>query len=1170
MGTWTAHFIQRILDARRRNGAGNAKTLPSVTQTGANPGTRGESKETEHGEAMHRRELGTNPTPKTLQSVGRMAAMRNQSGQHYEAVLLAQEAFLGSRKAFGEQAPHTLDALSNLGSVWKAQGEHEEAEKCFRGAFKLRHDKLGPNHPDTLTSLNNLASALDSLGRAAEAGRLYQECLERRCNTLGSSHPDTLTSAGNMALYLRTHGQPAKARELFEQVLVGRRKIFGVRHMDTIISMNNCASVAMDNAEECRRKCDPREETRQQHKAEALLKEAVVAGSNYLGTRHPVTLRAMNNLAGLHKDRGQLDKAKLMYEKAVAGLRAAQGDKHLDTLTCINNLGGVLRSLGEVDDAEECYKEASIGIVEKLGDLHPTSLSTLYNWALTLDELGDSASALPLYLHELDHGPFTGECGSKGSRGRSKRFVFGFRFIQTKKANHRAGLSSHATHAMAEAKMLTIEDLIFGPSKERKSEEKTRKRDELVISCLRSLAMDAVQQANSGHPGTPMAMAPVAYSLWARVLNYDPECPHWMNRDRFVLSMGHASMLLYGLLHVAGVKEVTQDGLLTGKMAVALEDIKSFRQFGSKCPGHPEVGETGVEMTTGPLGQGVATSVGMAIASKWLASNFNKPDLPLFGFDVFALAGDGCMQEGVSGEAASLAGHLKLNNLCWIWDNNQITIEGNTAWAISEDIATRFVAYGWNVLRVGDANDVEALTRAFLSFRREQDRPTLIVVDSHIAWGAPTMQDSFHAHGTPLGEKEVAATKHIYNWPDEKFLVPEEVVGHFRQQMLERGGAKRQHWEQMLATYRVQYPQEGALLQAMLDGQLPQDWDRFCQAFPADAKGLATRQSSSACLNSVAKGLPWLIGGSADLASSCLTTLTKEADFLPPASRWGHFGGRNLHFGIREHAMGSIMNGLALCKLRPFGSTFLVFSDYMRPPIRMAALMEVPSVFVFTHDSIGVGEDGPTHQPVEQLCSLRSIPGLFVFRPCDANECLEMWKAVVPMKDPVAVVLSRQALPTLDREKFASASGLHRGGYVLADSEGMPNLILMATGSEVHLMLQAHEVLAGRGIKVRSVSMPCMELFKTQPQDYIDSVLPRACRARVSLEAGRSDSWGALIGLDGEHVGMISFGASGPGKRVQAGWQGRVRLHRRCGGHGCRTSDAWHPPRDVLTGAVPA
>lgn len=691
---------------------------------------------------------------------------------------------------------------------------------------------------------------------------------------------------------------------------------------------------------------------------------------------------------------------------------------------------------------------------------------------------------------------------------------------------------------MTEAKSLTIEDLIFG-AKERKSEDQAARRgDELVINCLRSLAMDAVQQANSGHPGTPMAMAPVAYALWARILNYDPEAPHWMNRDRFVLSMGHASMLLYGLLHLAGVKEVSNSDEVTGQLAVSLEDIKEFRQFGSKCPGHPEFGETtGVEVTTGPLAQGVATSVGMAIASKWLAARFNKPEFKLFGFDVFALASDGDMQEGLSSEAASLAGHLKLNNLCWIWDNNQITIEGNVSWAMSEDLPTRFIAYGWNVLRVGDANDVEALTRAFLSFRREQDRPTLIVVDSHIAWGAPTKQDSFHAHGTPLGDKEVTATKHIYNWPDEKFLVPEEVKTHFRNQMSKRGGVSRKEWDKIFADYQQKHPEEGKILQDMIAGQLPKGWDAFCKAFPTDAKGVATRQSSSECLNFVGKGVPWLIGGSADLATSCLTTLKGMDDFMPPGSQWGQYAGRNLHFGIREHAMGSIMNGLALCKLRPFGSTFLVFSDYMRPPIRLSAIMETPCIFVFTHDSIGVGEDGPTHQPVEHLGSLRSIPGLAVFRPCDANECLEMWKYIMPLKDqPVAIVLSRQALPTLDRSKYASAAGVHKGGYILVDSSSngtAPEVILISTGSEVHLMIQAHETLAASGVKVRSVSMPSMETFKHQPQEYIDMVLPNACRARVSIEASRRDSWGSLLGLDGEHVGMITFGISAPIKKVQ-------------------------------------
>jgi transketolase len=687
---------------------------------------------------------------------------------------------------------------------------------------------------------------------------------------------------------------------------------------------------------------------------------------------------------------------------------------------------------------------------------------------------------------------------------------------------------------------LTIEDVIFA------NQEKHRQRldkdlihkDDSVISCIRSLAMDAVQEANSGHPGTPMAMAPVAYSLWAKILMYDPMDPRWPNRDRFVLSMGHASMLLYGLLHVAGVRE----GKDAPDLAVPLEDIKQFRQLGSKCPGHPEYGMTaGVEMTTGPLGQGVATSVGMAIASKWQKVKFNKPGFELFNYNVYALCGDGCLQEGVSAEAASLAGHLKLDNLCWIWDNNRITIEGNTAWAISEDIATRFIAYGWNVLRVGDANNVESLTRAFLGFQRERERPTLIVVDSHIAWGAPTKQDCFTAHGTPLGEEEVKATKRILGWPEEKFLVPADVAEHFHTQMISRGGISRMAWDNKLQEYKKLHWHDFQTLECMLKGDLPEGWDRFLKEFPASPKGMATRQSSGEVINAVAQGIPWLLGGSADLGPSCLTTLKFEgaSDFMPPGSSWGSYGGRNFHFGIREHAMGSIMNGMALCNLRPFGSTFLVFSDYMRPPIRISAIMEVPSIWIFTHDSIGVGEDGPTHQPVEQLGALRIMPGLYTFRPCDANEVLEMWRFIVTLKrDPVAVVLSRQGVPTLDRTKYRAASGISHGAYILADTgakgdrDASPDIILMASGSEVSLMLLAHEALEAEGKKVRSVSAPCLELFKHQKQEYIDSVLPPSCRARVSIEAGRRAPWDVFIGLDGEHVGMITFGVSGTNKDV--------------------------------------
>mmetsp|Transcript_103222 Transcript_103222/g.301055 ORF Transcript_103222/g.301055 Transcript_103222/m.301055 type:complete len:743 (+) Transcript_103222:75-2303(+) len=681
--------------------------------------------------------------------------------------------------------------------------------------------------------------------------------------------------------------------------------------------------------------------------------------------------------------------------------------------------------------------------------------------------------------------------------------------------------------------------MLLHSDKSRKSVDKEKLRlDEQVVNCIRCLAMDAVQNANSGHPGTPMAMAPVAYAIWSRLLRYDPEAPHWANRDRFVLSVGHASMLIYGLLHLAGVKEVDREtNRVLETPAVSLDDIKAFRQVDSKCPGHPEYAyTTGVETTTGPLGQGIANSVGMAAASKWFGATFNRPDFELFGYDVYALCGDGDLQEGVSHEAASLAAHWHLDNLCWVWDNNQITIEGNTAWAFSDDMATRFVAYGWNVIRVGDANDVQAMTRALGVFKLEKQRPTLIIVDSHIAWGAPTMQDSFTAHGTPLGDAEIAETKAVYKWPNEKFLVPEEVLKHFRGQLAERGGVERRTWEAQLAKYAEKYPKEASTLQHVLNGTLPDGWDEHCKEFKADAKGLATRQSSSECLNMVGKGVPWLMGGSADLATSCLTAFKFPGadDFMSPTSGWGHYGGRNMHFGIREHAMGSIINGLSLSGVRPFGSTFLVFSDYMKPPMRMSAIMEINPIWIFTHDSIGVGEDGPTHQPVEHLAALRSIPGLLTFRPCDANEVLEMWKYILPLKDdPVAVVLSRQAVPTLDRTKYGSATGVSRGGYIIAGGNLQPQLILMATGSEVALMLEAHAQLQAEGIKVRSVSFPCLELFQQQPQEYIESVLPSSCRARVSIEAATKDTWGTYIGIDGEHVGMITFGASGPIKQLQ-------------------------------------
>jgi transketolase len=662
--------------------------------------------------------------------------------------------------------------------------------------------------------------------------------------------------------------------------------------------------------------------------------------------------------------------------------------------------------------------------------------------------------------------------------------------------------------------------------------------DDNVVSCIRCIAMDAVQHANSGHAGTPMAMAPVAYALWARFLRYDPKDPTWPNRDRFVLSMGHASTLLYGLLHLAGVREVKDGKVCDDEFAVSLDDIKSFRQLHSKCPGHPEYGHTtGVECTTGPLGQGVATSVGMAIASKWQAAKFNRPGHEnLFNFNVYALAGDGCLMEGCSAEAASLAGHLKLDNLCWIWDNNQITIEGNTNWSTSEDIPTRFMSYGWNVLRVGDANDVKALSRAFSGFQKEKHRPTLIVVDSHIAWGAPTKQDTHEAHGGPLGVSEVAATKSVYNWPEEEqFLVPDDVKEYFQVQLAHRGGAQCKKWHEDFATYKTNYPKEASELENMLNGTLPTDWDKFCKDFPASEKGLPTRQSSSEVMNMVAQGVPWLLGGSGDLGSSCLTNLKFSGieHFMPPDSELGNYSGRIFHFGIREHAMGAAMNGMALSNLRPFGSTFLAFSDYMKPPIRMSAMMQVGSIWIFTHDSIGVGEDGPTHQPTEQLVSLRTIPGLLTFRPSDANEVLEMWKYCLPNpKQPVVFSLSRQPLPTLDRTKYGQASGLRRGAYKIVGNVLEPEVILLASGSEVALMLQAHEDLDAKGVKVWSISVPCLELFLQQSDEYQQTILPRTCRARVSIEAAARDTWSFIVGLDGEHVGMSGFGASAPIKAV--------------------------------------
>jgi len=658
--------------------------------------------------------------------------------------------------------------------------------------------------------------------------------------------------------------------------------------------------------------------------------------------------------------------------------------------------------------------------------------------------------------------------------------------------------------------------------------------DQLAINTIRTLAMNAVQQANSGHPGTAMAMAPVAYTLWQRALRFDPLDPIWPNRDRFVLSIGHVSMLLYSLLHLAGVRAVNDKYEVPGEPAVTLDDIKRFRQLDSKCPGHPEYRWTsGVETTTGPLGQGVATSVGMALAGAWMASYFNRPGFAMIDYDVYALCGDGCMMEGISGEAASLAGHLKLSNLCWIYDSNRITIEGHTSLAFSDDVATRFIGYGWNVTRVGDANDLEMLERAFTTFKQTPDRPTLIIVDSHIAYGAPHKQDTSAAHGEPLGEEEICLTKRAYGWPeDAHFLVPDGVYDHVRDGMAARGHTLREEWMARFEAYKEQYPDLADELYRMQHRALPDGWDADLPVFPPDAKGLAGREASSTVLNAVAPRVPWLIGGAADLAPSTKTRLTfaGAGDFEAD-----DHAGRNLHFGIREHAMGAVLNGLSLSKVRPYGAGFLIFSDYGRAPIRLAALMEIPVIYIFTHDSIGVGEDGPTHQPVEQLASLRAIPGLITLRPGDANEVAEAWRLIMELRhQPAVLVLSRQALPTLDRSRYAAASGLTRGAYVLADAaDGQPDVLLLATGSEVALCVTAYERLTAEGVKARVVSMPSWELFERQDQAYQDSVLPPAVTARVSVEQASTFGWGRYIGAGGRSVGMHTFGASAPLKDLQ-------------------------------------
>ena len=658
--------------------------------------------------------------------------------------------------------------------------------------------------------------------------------------------------------------------------------------------------------------------------------------------------------------------------------------------------------------------------------------------------------------------------------------------------------------------------------------------DQLSINCIRTLSIDAVQQAKSGHPGTPMALAPLVYTLWNRVMRFDPQDPIWPNRDRFVLSNGHASMLLWSVLHLTGTRAVNAEYERLGQPAVSLDDIRHFRQLGSKAPGHPEYHlVSGVEATTGPLGQGVATSVGMAIGQKWLASRYNRPGFDIFDYHVYAVCGDGCLMEGVASEAASLAGHLGLDNLCWIYDNNHITIEGDTRLAFTEDVAARFLGYGWNVQRVGDANDMDRIEHALEVFRQTKGRPTIIILDSHIGYGSPHKHDTAEAHGEPLGEEEVRLTKRSYGWPeDARFLVPAGVYEHFTAGMGARGAAARRRWTDLFEAYRAQYGALANEIELMQRRELPANWDSNLPVFPADPRGVAGRDASSKVLNVLAQNIPWFLGGSADLGPSNRTTLTYEGagDFQAESP-----GGKNLHFGIREHAMAATVNGLALSKLRAFGATFFIFSDYARPAIRLSAVMELPTIFVFTHDAMGDGEDGPTHQPVEQLASLRAIPGLITLRPGDANEVVEAYRYVMQRRhEPAVLALSRQPLPTLDRNKYAPASGLACGAYILGDAPtGEPEVILIASGSEVSLAVEAHEQLLADGIRSRVVSMPSWDIFEHQTQEYRDSVLPPRVTARVAVEQASTLGWERYVGTSGRVIGMQTFGASAPLKELQ-------------------------------------
>ncbi len=660
------------------------------------------------------------------------------------------------------------------------------------------------------------------------------------------------------------------------------------------------------------------------------------------------------------------------------------------------------------------------------------------------------------------------------------------------------------------------------------------KLDQLCVNTIRTLSIDAVQQARSGHPGTPMALAPLVYTLWNRVMRFDPQDAIWPNRDRFVLSNGHASMLLWSVLHLTGTRAVNADYERLGQPAVTLGDIRHFRQLDSKAPGHPEYHwVSGVETTSGPLGQGVATSVGMAIGQKWLASRYNRPGFDIFDYHVYAVCGDGCLMEGVASEAASLAGHLGLDNLCWIYDNNHITIEGDTRLAFTEDVAARFLGYGWNVQRVGDANDMDRIEHALEVFRQTKGRPTIIILDSHIGYGSPHKHDTAEAHGEPLGEEEVRLTKRSYGWPeDARFLVPAGVYEHFTAGMGARGAAARRRWTDLFEAYRAQYGALANEIELMQRRELPANWDSNLPVFPADPKGVAGRDASGKVLNVLAQNIPWFLGGSADLGPSNRTTLTYEGagDFQAESP-----GGKNLHFGIREHAMAATVNGLALSKLRAFGATFFIFSDYARPAIRLSAVMELPTIFVFTHDAMGDGEDGPTHQPVEQLASLRAIPGLITLRPGDANEVVEAYRYVMQRRhEPAVLALSRQPLPTLDRNKYAPASGLARGAYILGDAPtGEPEVILIASGSEVSLAVEAHEQLLADGIRSRVVSLPSWDIFEHQTQEYRDSVLPPSVTARVAVEQASTLGWERYVGTSGRVIGMQTFGASAPLKELQ-------------------------------------